>query len=501
MQAGITSEIVYPQRLTPAQRQQLADELYPVHSQVFHAEDKASFTKLFVESRADETAIHLRRNPAGAIVAYAALHRYDKLVQGVKTAIFRAEAGSLRDYRGHNSVIGFALRQILRFKLTHPLRPILYLGLLLHPTSYLFFTKYGENVWPNYKQTIPPAMRDLVAALSQTFDLHPAQSDNPLVVYVGVSTQETAEERLYWRTCDKPEARFFVETNPNYSNGYGLLTLMPFSTGAFLRSIGRFARDRGERRLAPLQAAVQQFPLVKQLFSQPQLQQILRQTSLGAELPAADLALLAQSAELITLPAGRDLFRAGDESNELYVIARGGVYVVVAGDSVEGNGGERIIDQLATGAMFGEIALLSGEARSATIRTATQTTLIRLQRKQLLQLIATHPTLHTAIWDAYNRRRFADLTAGAPKEIAQLSRQQRLAWLAQGQMQTLAAKEAATIQSSWLFVPTGTVAIEQQQQWSTLRAPALIQSDSVLQLVAQTPTRYVCLPAPEIHGS
>jgi hypothetical protein len=209
MKPQTSSEIIYPQRLTPAMRQHLADELYSVHSQVFHAEDKETFTKLFVESKADETAIHLRRNPAGGMVAYAALHRYDREVRGVKTAVFRAEAGSLREHRGHNSVISFALRQILRFKLAHPTQPIIYLGMLLHPTSYMFFTKYGEEIWPNYQQPVPPEIHALLADLTTTFGLTITDPANPWVAYVGVSTQETEEEKLYWRSCNKPEARFF----------------------------------------------------------------------------------------------------------------------------------------------------------------------------------------------------------------------------------------------------------------------------------------------------
>lgn len=496
MSAFTTSQIVFPQKLTAAARQQLADELYPVHSQIFHAEDKESFTRLFVESKADHTAIHLRRNGAGSIVAYAALHRYDKELRGVKTAIFRAEAGSLRDYRGHNSVINFALRQILRFKLAHPSQPMIYLGMLLHPTSYMFFTKYGGEVWPNYKQPVPPEIKALLADLAETFGLKITDPANPWVAYVGVSTQETEEERLYWHSCDKPDARFFVQTNPHYSAGYGLLTLMPFSTGAFLRSIGRFGRDRVQRCLEPLLTTVQQWPLAKQFFGQPKIERFLRQTPLGADLPAAELALLAQTADLIMLPAGRYLFRTGDASDELYVVAAGGVYVVV-----ERNGAEQIVDQLPVSAMFGELALLSGEPRSAAIRTATKTTLIRLQRKPLLALLAAHPTLRDAIWNAYNQRRFADVTASSAAPFAQLSRQQRMAWLAQGQLQTLATAEKITVQSPWLFVLTGTVELQQQQQWSTLRAPALIQVADTLQMVAQTATQYVGLPESTNHAA
>lgn len=49
--------------------------------------------------------------------------------------------------------------------------------------------------------------------------------------------------------------------------------------------------------------------------------------------------------------------------------------------------------------------MLSGEPRSASIRTATKTTLLRLQRKVLLNLMAAHPPMHDAISGAFAHRR------------------------------------------------------------------------------------------------
>ncbi|MFN8487406.1 MAG: cyclic nucleotide-binding domain-containing protein [Caldilineaceae bacterium] len=502
MSYATKSEIILPEKLTADQRQQLIDELFPIHSQVFHAADKdwfnkAAFGHYFLELPSDRTVIHLRRNMEGGIVAYAAIRRYDREVAGVQHAIFRAEAGALRDYRGGNALISFGLREVLRYKLAHPTRPMMYIGILIHPTSYLFFRKYGGQVWPNYQQQPPPEISALITDLAASFEMT-TQPDNPFVVHIGVSTQETDEERIYWRTCDKPDAHFFVQTCPNYSTGDGLLSLAAFDTNTLLRAIGRFVQERTQRRLDPLLTSAQQWPLVKPLFGQRKIHDLLRRTALFGALPDEHLALLAQTAELVTLPAGRYLFRAGDDGDELYVIAAGAVYVLMepAGNAPESK--ERIIDQLATGAMFGELALLSGEPRSATIRTATKSTLIRLKRKPLLGLMEAHPAMRDEIWNAYARRRFADLTFNAAAQFAQLSRQERMNWLEQGQLQTLAAAERITAQLPWLFVLTGTVEIQQQQQWSTLRGPALLQTASTAQLVAQTPTQYVCLPEPEV---
>lgn len=407
MNTSTTTEVVFPKRLTPEARQHLVDELFVAHDQVFH-DDKEGFVRFFMQPKAAYTAVRLRRDSTGSIVSYVALHRYDKEVRGIRSAIFRVGAGALRNYRGHDSSIGFALRQALRCKVRNPTRPIFYLGALLHPTSYLICAKYGDVIWPNYRQPLPPDIKALMVELSTTFGYNVAQPDNPLVVQLGSSTRETEEEQRYWRTCDKPEARFFVQNNPNYSAGYGLLTLAPINAGTLLRVCGRIARDRVRRRLGPPLAAARQLPLLRQLVGLRTIRRMLARAPLCAGLPPADLTSLARTADLIMLPAGRDLFHAGDASDDLYVIVAGAVYVVVAR-----NGEERIVDQFAAGALFGEFAMLSGEPRTATIRMATRTSLIRLKRQTLLRLMDTHPILREAIWTAYRERRFADLTSDA----------------------------------------------------------------------------------------
>lgn len=152
LNTSTTTEVVFPKRLPPEARQHLVDELYAVHSQVFH-DDKERFLRVFMQPTAAYTAVRLRRDSASSIVSYVALHRHDKEVRGVRTAIFRVGAGALRGYRGHDSSIGFALQQALRYKLRNPARPIFYVGAMLHLTSYLICAKYGDAVWPNYRPT------------------------------------------------------------------------------------------------------------------------------------------------------------------------------------------------------------------------------------------------------------------------------------------------------------------------------------------------------------
>ncbi|MFN8487404.1 MAG: cyclic nucleotide-binding domain-containing protein [Caldilineaceae bacterium] len=492
MPAIAATAIIHPKQLSSDERAKLTDALYHVHCQIFDGVDKSSFVKYVVESKAQQTAIHVHKNTAGDIVGYFAFHIFEKALSGKPVAVFRGEAGSLREYRGNNANVRIALNYILRYRLAHPQRPLYYLGTLVHPSSYMFCAKYGSVVWPNRHTPLPPAIATFLAEMALVFGLEAVDPQNPLVVQVGWRTRDTEVERNYWRTCDKPDARFFVEQNPGYSEGQGLITLLPLPTSTLVRSAGRIVRDRTQRYVEPSLMSLQQLPLLRQLFGVQDIQRRIKRTPLFAELTDADLALIAQAAEVLTLPSGRYVFRSGDAGDELYVVAAGAVVAVL-----EQEGGERLIDQIAPGAMFGEIAMLSGEPRSASIRTAGKATLIRIKRKALLDLMATQPPIREAIWSVFARRRFLDLTAGPVAHLGVLSRQQRLDWFARGQFELLPAQTQATIADPWLFLLTGTVTLQQPQGWSTLRAPALLQLQEPVQVMAQTPTQLVRLPAVE----
>jgi hypothetical protein len=141
-----------------------------------------------------------------------------------------------------------------------------YLGSLVHPSSYSLFAKYFGEVWPRAEQETPPELLSFMDELATEFGLERVHPDNPLVRDVGWRTRESEMEREYWLHCDKPSARYFVEANPGYSEGHGLVTVVPLTVGNMTSMI----RSMGERRVRqPLQAAanlVQRTPLGARLL-------------------------------------------------------------------------------------------------------------------------------------------------------------------------------------------------------------------------------------------
>jgi hypothetical protein len=158
--------------------------------------------------------------------------------------------------------------------------------------------------------------------LAAEFGLEKVDEARPLVRKVGWKTRETEAEREYWQTCDKPTARFFIEANPGYVEGDGLVTVVPVTASNLLTMF----RNVGERKLrAPVEAAlslVRWLPLGARL-SRSEIVRQLKAAPLFSQFDESTLKAVAGRAKIVQLPAGRSVFRQGDASNELYLLARG----------------------------------------------------------------------------------------------------------------------------------------------------------------------------------
>ncbi len=96
----------------------------------------------------------------------------------------------------------------------------------------------------------------------------------------------------------------------------------------------------------------------------------LRETDLLRGLAPTGMARLVNSVTLRPLAAGAQVVRAGDPGDSMYVIFRGTCEVLDASG--------RPVARLTEGQFFGEIALVTGALRTATVRCATDALLVEL---------------------------------------------------------------------------------------------------------------------------
>ncbi|MBI4488105.1 MAG: anion permease [Deltaproteobacteria bacterium] len=114
----------------------------------------------------------------------------------------------------------------------------------------------------------------------------------------------------------------------------------------------------------------------------------IRNIPLFSGLPREDIAKVLGKLEEKSFASGTTIFCQGDKGDSFYFIQSGAVQVVL-----EGAGGRsESIAVLGPQDWFGEMALLSGEPRSATIITVKDSTVWRLSRESWDELIDKHPT-------------------------------------------------------------------------------------------------------------
>jgi CRP-like cAMP-binding protein len=143
--------------------------------------------------------------------------------------------------------------------------------------------------------------------------------------------------------------------------------------------------------------------------------QLLSKCDLLRHLPPEEVERILPFVRNRHLDGGEILFRAGDAGDALYIVARGKVDVL-SGTAAENRNGHATGEKLAElgeGQAFGEMALLSGEPRTATIQSAAETDLLEIGRQDFDRLLVNDHQLATAVERLSHERAIRNLSSGA----------------------------------------------------------------------------------------
>src|SRR6185295_263367 len=121
---------------------------------------------------------------------------------------------------------------------------------------------------------------------------------------------------------------------------------------------------------------------------EPHLADTIRSIPIFSGLSREDVAKVLGKMEEVSFPAGVTIFSQGDQGDAFYLIQAGAVQVLLESGAEK----SEVVAILGQRDWFGEMALLSGEPRSATIRTVKEASLWRLRRDDWDELIEKHPT-------------------------------------------------------------------------------------------------------------
>lgn len=125
----------------------------------------------------------------------------------------------------------------------------------------------------------------------------------------------------------------------------------------------------------------------------------LARVSLFADLGPAELARVRAVATEVALTAGATLITEGDPGDALYVVLDGTLAV-----TRRSGAGEMTLTTVGAGAVQGEIAVLEGGVRRATVRARTPARLVRIGRDDLFDVLAREPAVLRSLVGTVARR-------------------------------------------------------------------------------------------------
>ena len=176
--------------------------------------------------------------------------------------------------------------------------------------------------------------------------------------------------------------------------------VVPIGTGSIFGEVGLISgRKRGATIVAAEDAICveisrnaalklqSQVPSAKRAIERISTERQLLQM-FGAGLTPEDVAEVVDGAKIMQVKAGEPIITEGEEGNDIFVIRVGSMIVekMIAGRPV-------FLSYLPAGSYVGEMALIDGEPRNATVKAAIKSEVIRLSGAEFARLLERKPAL------------------------------------------------------------------------------------------------------------
>lgn len=203
------------------------------------------------------------------------------------------------------------------------------------------------------------------------------------------------------------EGSVLVEVNPDDPS-----ITVPIEQGSIFGEVGLIS---GRRRGSTIRAAeptvvmeLSRTAALKLMATAPSAARAVNAISIerqllqmfGSGLTKKDVAELVEAAELVDVRAGQVVIEEGAEDKDVYVIRRGSMIVerAIGGSPV-------FLSYLPAGSYFGEMAVVDGSPRNATVKAAIKSEVVRFPGEAFMALLERKPALRDkAMADMASRR-------------------------------------------------------------------------------------------------
>ena len=191
-----------------------------------------------------------------------------------------------------------------------------------------------------------------------------------------------------------------------------------------LRSEGMLEADEAERMIVAVEQRMKDVMESSLELRLPEPEEVLREVNWLKGLPETLISRIIETSETKSFNTGDSLMKQGDDGDGMIVITRGSVKVSI---------GDLVVDIMGRGAVIGEMAVLGGVPRTATVVADSTVTALWLSTQSMQQIMQDSPELSASLWKTAGMR-FAENILGAKRPYNSWNQMQFRRWLNDGEV-------------------------------------------------------------------
>lgn len=224
--------------LSPAEHARLVDDAYRISLAYFPDDDRDGFEQAFLSG--DRVWMFLFYGANGELAGWSSVSCLWVNHEGKDHAVFRGvvciDARYKLTWRARLPVV----REALRFKLSHPWTPAAYMGMAATPSGYRLLTSSVPRVYPSREAAMPDSIKALILKAAQVRGYEIVDEER-LLVHATSRVADLERIRGSRSLLDDPDARFYVEQNPDFDRFY-MLVWAPLDVSDLARGAARMLR-------------------------------------------------------------------------------------------------------------------------------------------------------------------------------------------------------------------------------------------------------------------
>lgn len=139
-----------------------------------------------------------------------------------------------------------------------------------------------------------------------------------------------------------------------------------------------------------------------EIDSKPSRESLLQRTEMFDLLDQTDISILSENMAEHTFNSDDLIVRQGSDGTSLFIVAEGLVDILV----LDADGNEKKVTSIEPGNYFGEMSLMTGQARTASAKTRCETICFEIDKEDLMPILTQKPELLEKISDLMTERRY-----------------------------------------------------------------------------------------------